>query len=62
MGLKNKDLILNLLEKDLSSHGVRLSTIEIYKQLYMQRTNVSKLLYELVAITTAAITAAENAS
>ncbi len=48
MGLKNKDLILNLLEKDLLSHGVGLSTIEISKQLYMQRTNVSKLLNELV--------------
>lgn len=48
MGLKNKDLILELLEKDFINNGDGLTTVDIAKQLYMQRTNVSKLLNELV--------------
>lgn len=44
----NKALVLELLEKDLLNNGDGLSTIDISKALTMQRTNVSRILNELV--------------
>ncbi|MCI8401789.1 MAG: PRD domain-containing protein [Lachnospiraceae bacterium] len=48
MGLKNKDLILEFLEKDALNGGSGVSTATISEQLYIQRTNASRLLNELV--------------
>ena len=44
----NRSLVLELLEKNYLNNGEGLNTTEISEQLNMQRTNVSRILNELV--------------